>query len=60
MNTPKPGDLVKHKESGKYFVVTKRWGWINNPNKPTYLKFAGKPDKEFFREKNYEIVYEDR
>ena len=52
----KPGDLVKHKESGKYFVVTKRWGWINNPNKPTYLKFAGKPDKEFFRAKNYDSI----
>ncbi len=60
MNSNKPGDLVKHKESGKYFVVTQRWGWINNPNKPTYLKFAGKPDKEFFRAKNYEIVYEGR
>ena len=60
MNSPKPGDLVKHKESGKYFVVTKRWGWINTPNKPTYLKFAGKPDKEFFRAENYEIVYEGR
>ena len=60
MNSPKPGDLVKHKESGKYFVVTKRWGWINNPNKPTYLKFAGKPEKEFFRAENYEIVHEGR
>ena len=60
MNSPKPGDLVKHTESGMYFVVIRRWGWINNPNKPTYLKFAGKPDKEFFRAENYEIVYEGR
>ena len=60
MKSPKRGDLVKHKKSGMYFVGTRRWGGINNPDKPTYLKFAGKPEKEFFRAENYEIVYEDR
>jgi hypothetical protein len=50
------GDLVRHKNSGMYFVVTKVWGWRNNPDKPVYLCFAGEPDGEFFRAENYEVV----
>jgi hypothetical protein len=59
MKSPKRGDLVRHKNSGMYFVVTRRWGWINNPDKPTYLKFAGEPNEEIFRAENYEVVCEE-
>jgi len=59
MNPVKRGDLVKHKTSGMYFVVTRRWGWINNPDKPTFLKLAGEPDKAVFRAEDYEVICEN-
>ena len=59
MKAPKRGDLVRHKNSGIYFVVTRRWGWINNPDKPTYLKLAGEPNEEVFRAENYEVICEN-
>ena len=59
MNPVRSGDLIRHKESGEYFIVTSRWGWPNNPNKPTFLKLAGEPNSEIFRAENYEVVCEE-
>jgi len=55
----KRGDLIRHKESGKYFIVTRRYGWPYSPDKPTYLKLAGQPREEIFKEENYEVVCEN-
>ena len=62
MNPVRSGDLVRHKETGRYFIVTSRWGWPNNPNKPTYLKLAGKSLNKYiqpFREKDFEVICEN-
>ena len=59
MNPVRSGDLIRHKESGEYFIVTRRWGWINNPDKPTYLKLAGESNKEKFKAKDYEVICEN-
>ena len=62
MNPVRSGDLIRHKESGEYFIVTSRWGWPNNPNKPTYLKLVGEFLDQYeqpFRERDFEVICEN-